>query len=231
MDAHRKRAWEALEIGPLWRSREASEQVPEQVPEPPQPVQPLTWTQLQQTVSGCTACSLSNSRQKTVFGVGAQPAPWMLVGEAPGQQEDASGEPFVGPAGQLLDQMLAAIGVNRRTDVFITNVLKCRPPANRDPSPEEVSRCEPYLKRQVDLVQPRLILVLGRFAAHSLLGTDASLVSLRGVVHSYASAAGPIPLVVTYHPAYLLRNLPEKARSWSDLCLARRTFDAAAGPD
>ncbi len=227
MDAHRKRAWEALEIGPLWRSREASEQVPV----PPQPVQPLTWAELQRTVSGCTACSLSNSRQKTVFGVGAQPAPWMLVGEAPGQQEDASGEPFVGPAGQLLDQMLAAIGVNRRMDVFITNVLKCRPPANRDPSPEEVSRCEPYLKRQVDLVQPRLILVLGRFAAHSLLGTDASLVSLRGVVHSYASAAGPIPLVVTYHPAYLLRNLPEKARSWSDLRLARRTFDAAAGPD
>jgi DNA polymerase len=219
MDAHRRRAWEALEIGPLWRLR----------PPPADPSEPLTWTQLEQTVSGCTACALAHNRQQTVFGVGPQPAAWMLVGDAPDQHEEASAEPFAGPAGQLLDQMLAAISVNRSVDVFATNALKCRPPANRDPSPEEVSRCQPYLKRQVDLVQPRLILALGQFAAHSLLGTDANLASLRGVVHRYASAAGPIPLVVTYHPAYLLRHLPEKARSWADLRLARRTFDTDPG--
>jgi DNA polymerase len=152
----------------------------------------------------------------------------MIVGEAPGQQEDERGEPFVGPAGQLLDQMLAAIGVNRASEVFITNVLKCRPPSNRDPQPDEVRCCEPYLRRQVALVQPRLILVLGRFAAHTLLGTEASISSLRGTVHDYTNGEARIPLVVTYHPAYLLRSLTEKAQAWSDLRLARRSFDAQA---
>ena len=241
MDSDRKRAWHALEIGPLWRLRasltEGAAAAGHAVPSAPaahsgpdrtqvlEQTSLETWQALQQAVSGCTACALSGSRRQTVFGTGPQPAPWMIVGEAPGQQEDASGEPFVGQAGQLLDQMLAAIGVNRRAEVFITNVLKCRPPSNRDPLPEEVARCDPYLRRQVELVQPRLILVLGRFAAHSLLGTDASLASLRGLVHPYPVADRAVPLVVTYHPAYLLRQLADKAHSWADLRLARRTFE------
>jgi DNA polymerase len=187
----------------------------------------LPWPALAEAVSGCTACGLCESRRRTVFGVGPLPAPWMLVGEAPGEQEDARGEPFVGPAGRLLDQMLEAIGVDRPTDAFIANVLKCRPPRNRDPSPDEVSRCEPYLLRQVELLRPRLVVVLGRFAAQSLLRTDATIASLRGRVHRYRAGGLDLPLVVTYHPAYLLRNLPDKARAWADLRLARRTWEAA----
>jgi uracil-DNA glycosylase len=187
----------------------------------------MSWPVLQETVSGCTACTLCESRRRTVFGIGPQPAPWMLVGEAPGEQEDARGEPFVGDAGRLLDQMLAAIGIERPRDAFITNVLKCRPPRNRDPLPLEVARCEPYLLRQVELVAPRVIVVLGRFAAQSLLDTDATIASLRGRVHRYVAGGRSIPLVVTYHPAYLLRTLPDKAKAWSDLRLARRSFDAA----
>lgn len=180
----------------------------------------LDWEPLAQTVSQCTACGLCKSRTQTVFGVGDRQAPWMLVGEAPGAEEDARGEPFVGQAGRLLDNMLAALRLRRGDGVYIANVLKCRPPSNRNPEPHEVAACEPYLKRQIALIQPRLILVLGRFAAQSLLGTDASIASLRGRVHRYASGERSIPLVVTYHPAYLLRNLPDKAKSWADLCLA-----------
>jgi DNA polymerase len=187
----------------------------------------MTWPRLQETVAGCTACALCEGRRRTVFGVGRQPAPWMVVGEAPGELEDASGEPFVGNAGRLLDQMLGAIGIDRPKDAFITNVLKCRPPHNRDPLPMEVARCEPYLLRQVALAAPRVILVLGRFAAQSLLGTDATISSLRGRVHRYGVEGRDIPLVVTYHPAYLLRTLPDKSKAWADLRLARRTFDAA----
>lgn len=189
----------------------------------------MGWPLLLETVAGCTACALAEGRRRTVFGSGPMPAPWMLIGEAPGEQEDASGEPFVGDAGRLLDQMLAAIGVDRPGDAFITNVLKCRPPRNRDPLPMEVVRCEPYLLRQIELVAPRLILVLGRFAAQSLLGTDATIASLRGRVHRYRTGGREIPLVVTYHPAYLLRTLPDKSKAWSDLRLARRTFEAAGG--
>jgi len=189
----------------------------------------MTWPALQEAVSGCTACALSEGRRRTVFGAGPRPAPWMLVGEAPGEQEDVRGEPFVGDAGRLLDQMLAAIGIDRPRDAFITNVLKCRPPRNRDPLPEEVGRCEPHLLRQVELVAPRVILVLGRFAAQSLLATDATIASLRGRVHRYRVGGQEIPLVVTYHPAYLLRTLSDKSKAWSDLRLARRTFDAAGG--
>jgi len=186
----------------------------------------LDWSGLAEAVSGCEACGLCEGRRNTVFGTGPRPAPWMLVGEAPGREEDLSGEPFVGDAGRLLDQMLLAIGVDRPNEAFIANVMKCRPPGNRDPVPEEVARCEPYLLRQVELLQPRLIVVLGRFAAQSLLRTDATVASLRGRVHAYRAGDRDVPMVVTYHPAYLLRNLPDKAKAWADLRLARRTFEA-----
>jgi DNA polymerase len=155
-----------------------------------------------------------------VFGVGDENADWMLIGEAPGAEEDRLGDPFVGQAGRLLDNMLAAIDLERTKNVYIANVLKCRPPGNRNPQPEEVAKCSPHLLRQIELVQPKLILAMGRFAAQTLLGTDASIASLRGRVHRYAGR----PLIVTYHPAYLLRNLPDKAKAWADLVFARRTM-------
>ena len=227
MDERRRRAWAALGIGPAWMLRDPAVGDPADGAEQRNPViAGLDWTGLAEAVSGCVACGLCESRRNTVFGSGPRPAPWMLVGEAPGQQEDLSGEPFVGDAGRLLDQMLLAIGVDRPQEAFIANVMKCRPPGNRDPVPEEVARCEPYLLRQIELLQPRLIVVLGRFAAQSLLRTDATVASLRGRVHVYPAGGRDVPMVVTYHPAYLLRNLPDKARAWADLRLARRTFDA-----
>lgn len=193
----------------------------------------LGWGPLQDAVASCTACGLCESRRQTVFGVGHAQADWMVVGEAPGEQEDLAGEPFVGPAGQLLDQMLRAVGQSRRAPsdegreddqagdpsrrVFIANTLKCRPPRNRNPEPDEMARCEPFLKRQVALVQPKLILLMGRFAVKQLLKSDDAIGKLRGRVHRYEG----IPVIVTYHPAYLLRNLPEKAKAWEDLCLAQ----------
>lgn len=193
----------------------------------------LAWSPLKEAVAACTACSLCTSRRQTVFGVGHARANWMIIGEAPGEQEDRSGEPFVGPAGQLLDQMLRAVGQSRHAPsggddaddeagdpahrVFIANTLKCRPPRNRNPEPEEMARCEPFLKRQLALVQPRLILAMGRFAVRQLLQTDEAIGKLRGRVHHYEG----IPVVVTYHPAYLLRNLPDKAKAWEDLCFAK----------
>lgn len=149
----------------------------------------------------------------------------MFVGEAPGAEEDLRGEPFVGQAGRLLDAMLEALGLERTHGVFIANVLKCRPPRNRNPEPEEVRRCEPYLRRQVELVRPRVIVAMGRFAVQSLLDTDASISSLRGTVHRYAVGDRSVPLIVTYHPAYLLRTLPDKSKSWADLCLARQCMN------
>lgn len=180
----------------------------------------MDWDALRQAVASCTACPLHATRTQGVPGVGDVHADWLFVGEAPGAEEDARGEPFVGAAGKLLDAMLAAIRLQRGDNVYITNVLKSRPPGNRNPKPEEVAACLPYLVRQVQLIQPRLIVTLGRFAAHSLLDTDASISSLRGRVHQYHG----IPLVVTYHPAYLLRNLADKARAWEDLCLASETM-------
>jgi DNA polymerase len=191
-------------------------------------VQSLGWDALRAAVAGCRACALSETRRQTVFGTGPQDARWLLIGEAPGAEEDASGEPFVGQAGRLLDNMLAAIGLSRARDVFIANVLKCRPPRNRDPLPEEVACCEPFLARQVELLAPRVIVVMGRFAAQSVLGTDASIASLRGRLHAYRSAQRSIPVVVTYHPAYLLRSLGDKAKAWADLCLALGAFEDAA---
>jgi len=180
----------------------------------------MGWPQLKDTVAGCEACGLCRTRKNTVFGVGDEQAEWLIVGEAPGAEEDARGEPFVGQAGRLLDNMLASIGLARGENVYIANVLKCRPPNNRNPAPTEVAQCSPFLRRQVALLQPRLVLAMGRFAVQTLLETDASISSLRGKVHRYAG----LPLVATYHPAYLLRTLGDKAKAWEDLLLARRTM-------
>ncbi len=180
----------------------------------------MDWQQLKAAVPQCRACPLCASRTHTVFGVGDENADWLVVGEAPGAEEDARGEPFVGQAGRLLDNMLASIGLRRGANVYIANVLKCRPPGNRNPERTEVDRCSPYLQRQIELIRPKLILAMGRFAVQTLLDTDASIGSLRGRVHKYRG----VPLIVTYHPAYLLRSLHEKAKSWEDLCFARRTL-------
>ena len=185
----------------------------------------MDWPALRQAVAGCTACDLCRSRTQTVFGVGNERAHWMIVGEAPGEQEDLRGEPFVGRSGQLLDRMLAAVGLTRaeappEQQVFIANTLKCRPPGNRNPQPAEMAQCEPYLLRQIELIQPRIILAMGRFAAQSLLRSDQPIGRLRGQVHTYHG----VPLIVTYHPAYLLRSPADKALAWSDLCLARATL-------
>ena len=185
-------------------------------------VDTMDWPTLRDTVAGCQACGLCQSRKQTVFGTGHTQARWMLVGEAPGEQEDRQGEPFVGRAGQLLDRMLAAVGLTRseappEQQVYIANVLKCRPPANRNPLPQEVAQCEPFLLRQMALVQPDLILAMGRFAVQSLLKTSEPIGKLRGRVHEVQG----IPVVVTYHPAYLLRNPADKALVWDDLCRAR----------
>ena len=190
----------------------------------------LDWAQLRAAVAACQACGLCHSRTQTVFGVGHPQAHWMVVGEAPGEQEDLSGEPFVGAAGQLLDRMLAALQLTRSDQgpapaerrAYIANTLKCRPPRNRNPAPEEMSRCEPFLQRQIELLQPRIILAMGRFAVQALLRSAEPVGKLRGRVHRYHG----VPLVVTYHPAYLLRNLPDKARAWEDLCLAASVADA-----
>ena len=212
-------------------------------------VSTLDWPALQQAVADCRACGLCATRRQTVFGVGHPRAHWMVVGEAPGEQEDLRGEPFVGPAGRLLDRMLSALGLTRAeahpegaTDpapglgpdlglgaevnarqVYIANTLKCRPPGNRNPDPAELARCEPYLVRQIELVQPRVILAMGRFAVQALLRTDEPIGRLRGRVHRYQG----VPLIVTYHPAYLLRNPLDKAKAWDDLCLA---MDTMQGP-
>jgi DNA polymerase len=177
---------------------------------------------LREMVTGCEACGLCRSRRKAVFGMGAAAPRWMVVGEAPGEQEDRQGLPFVGRSGQLLDAMLAAVGMSRQNDVFIANVIKCRPPGNRNPTPEEIAACSPYLMRQIELLKPERILVLGRFAAQTLLNADATIGSLRGRVHSVHADGRDIPVVVSYHPAYLLRSPSEKARSWQDLRLAAK---------
>jgi DNA polymerase len=181
----------------------------------------LDWDGLRSTVSICTRCALHAGRTQTVFGVGPREARWMIIGEAPGAEEDRRGEPFVGRAGQLLDSMLRALGPGRER-VYIANVLKCRPPANRDPRPEEAASCRPYLDRQIELVAPVLILAVGRIAAQTLLATDQPLGRLRGRIHALGERAWPV--IVTYHPAYLLRSPGEKRKAWQDLMFARRTF-------
>ena len=178
------------------------------------------WRALRAEVAGCTRCALAATRTQGVLGVGPERADWLVIGEAPGAEEDRRGEPFVGAAGQLLDAMLKAIGLDRRSNVYIANILKSRPPGNRDPKPEEVAACLPYLRRQIALVQPKIMLAVGRIAAQNLLGTEAPLGRLRGQVHRF----GDTPLVVTYHPAYLLRTPADKRKAWEDLKFARSVY-------
>ncbi|MDD5384761.1 MAG: uracil-DNA glycosylase [Gallionella sp.] len=178
----------------------------------------LNWPELKQRVRDCTACKLRAGCTQTVFGVGDEQAEWLFVGEGPGADEDTQGEPFVGQAGKLLDNMLLAIKLKRGKNVYIANIVKCRPPNNRTPQADEIATCLPYLQRQIELIKPKLIVALGKTAATALLGRDAVLGSLRGTLHDYCG----IPLVVTYHPAYLLRSPLEKAKAWQDLCLAMR---------
>ena len=190
----------------------------------------LDWAALRETVAACRACGLCESRSQTVFGTGHPQAQWLVVGEAPGEQEDLQGEPFVGASGQLLDRMLQALGLTRAADgpeppaqrVYIANTLKCRPPRNRNPTAAEIAQCAPFLVRQIELLQPRMILAMGRIAVQALLRTDEAIGRLRGRVHHCQG----VPLVVTYHPAYLLRYPADKARAWEDLCLAARVVQA-----
>jgi uracil-DNA glycosylase len=220
------------------RGGEAATAVRDAVPQNPSPVPvvvsslpadiaAMDWPALQQAVAACQKCALCKSRKNTVPGTGDMQAKWLVVGEAPGEQEDLQGEPFVGPAGQLLDNMLKAVGLGRGASgaqgVYIANVLKCRPPSNRNPQGEEMAQCVPYLQRQVELLQPQIILALGRFAAQALLQATVPDVAgiplgkLRGQVHRYQG----VPVIVSYHPAYLLRTPHDKARAWADLCLAQ----------
>jgi DNA polymerase len=180
----------------------------------------MDWPQLKASVAGCVACPLHKERNKTVFGVGDEQAEWLFVGEGPGADEDVKGEPFVGQGGKLLDNMLAAIKLKRGQNVYIANVVKCRPPNNRNPEPLEVVQCEPYLHRQIEQIRPKLIIALGKVAAVNLLKREATVASMRGKIHEYRGT----PMIVTYHPAYLLRSLPEKAKAWEDLCFAVDTM-------
>jgi DNA polymerase len=180
----------------------------------------MDWSELKACVAQCVACPLHQTRKQAVFGVGDEQADWLFIGEGPGAEEDARGEPFVGQAGRLLDSMLAAIGLKRGDNVYIANVVKCRPPGNRNPETAEALSCEPHLARQIALIQPRLIVALGKVAAQNLLASDGSIAGMRGRVHDYRGT----PLIVTYHPAYLLRSLTEKAKAWADLCFARDTM-------
>ena len=251
LDTKRERILQEMGLGPLWKLRDRRQASAVPLPEEPRPaprrVAPqrpapppglsgsakpdladdraarilrMEWPELKTAVKACEACGLRKTCTQTVFGVGDEQADWLLVGEAPGSEEDARGEPFVGQAGRLLDSMLAAIALKRGENVYICNVLKCRPPGNRNPEPFEVAQCAPHLLRQLDLIKPKLILAMGRFAVQTLLGTEASIASLRGRLHRYQG----VPLIVTYHPAYLLRNLPDKAKAWEDLCFARSTI-------
>lgn len=187
----------------------------------------LLWRDFAADVDACNACNLCRTRNRAVPGVGDTEAEWLFVGEAPGAEEDARGEPFVGQSGRLLDNMLAALRLSRQRNVYIANVLKCRPPDNRTPEAAEAAACRPYLDRQIALLRPRIIVALGKSAAALLLGTDATIGSLRGRVHDY----GGVPLIVTYHPAYLLRTPADKAKAWEDLLLARRTVATATDGD
>lgn len=220
-----------LGLGPRWRLRMAPGSVP---PAPERPMEQAAaggvelaafssggdWDSLAAGVKDCRKCGLYAARKQAVLGVGDVNADWLFVGEGPGAEEDQRGEPFVGQAGKLLDNMLAAIDLRRGDDVYIANAVKCRPPENRTPEPHEIEACRPYLTQQIEFIRPRLIVALGRPAAQTLLGAEVKIAAARGRLHDCQG----IPLVVTYHPAYLLRNLPEKARAWEDLCFMRATM-------
>ncbi len=238
MNERRKLIFKTLGLTPVWRLRRgapgpevmAGDDNPEmdasvQASSPAEyseaAIRQMNWEQLAETVANCTACPLRKTCTQTVFGVGDKNADWLYIGEGPGAREDERGEPFVGQAGKLLDNMLAALHLKRGDNVYITNIVKCRPPNNRNPSDSEARQCEPYLARQIALIQPKLIIALGKVAAQNLLNSGDSIASLRGKIHQYSG----IPLIVTYHPAYLLRALPEKAKAWKDLCRAREFMD------
>ncbi len=213
LTTHQRRALAAMDI-PLWQPLGSDDETTS----PPPVAVSADWDELRAEVMACTRCDLAASRTQPVFGTGNPQADWMVIGEAPGAEEDRQGEPFVGRAGQLLNQMLKAVGLSR-DEVYIANILKCRPPNNRDPAPAEVEACRGYLQRQIELVSPRLLLAVGRIAAQNLLGSDAPVGRLRGRVHHLPGSG--LPVVVTYHPAYLLRSPAQKRKAWDDLCLAR----------
>ena len=231
MDERSLRELELLSVVSLY-GRGARHEAPEENAAPPVSVPApsasrliaeASLDQLRTLAADCRLCGLCRQRKQAVFGVGSETSSWLFVGEGPGADEDEQGEPFVGQAGKLLDSMLAAIGCRRGRETYIANVVKCRPPGNRTPTHEEAAACAPYLDRQIEVIAPKLIVALGKTAATRLLGTEASLASLRGKVHRYRGT----PVVVTYHPAYLLRSLPEKAKAWEDLLFARRTLQSA----
>jgi uracil-DNA glycosylase len=222
-------------LGPLWRLRDRPAEAVAGVPPPltlekvaAEPcaddragtIATMGWDELTAAISGCRACGLCQARKQAVPGVGDMTADWLFVGEGPGAEEDERGEPFVGQAGKLLDAMLAAIDLKRGDNVYIANAVKCRPPGNRTPEPEETAACWPFLERQIGLIKPKLIVALGRPAAQTLLQSEVKISASRGRLFDFRG----IPLIVTYHPAYLLRNLPDKAKAWEDLCFMRRTM-------
>ena len=215
MTGRRELYLQEMGLGPVWHARG----VPAEALGPVD-TGGMDWAELKAVVAGCTACELHKTRTQIVFGVGDENADWLFIGEAPGVDEDAQGEPFVGPAGKLLDNMLKSIGLKRGDKVYIANVVKSHPPDNRNPRLNEITACFPYLRRQVELIQPKLIVTLGKIASDTLLGSEATIASLRGKVHAYQG----IPLIATYHPAYLLRTPQDKARAWEDLCLAKQTM-------
>lgn len=222
MTGRRELYLQEMGLGPVWHARGAPADALGLVD-----AGAMGWAELKAAVAGCTACELHRSRTRTVFGVGDENADWLFIGEAPGADEDAQGEPFVGQAGKLLDNMLKSIGLKRGDNVYIANVVKSRPPDNRNPRPDEIAACMPYLRRQIELIQPKLIITLGKIASEALLGREATIASLRGKMHAYQG----IPLIVTYHPAYLLRTLQDKARAWEDLCLAKQTMQDLCSKD
>ena len=221
-------------LGPIWKLRQPPKKKrgAQSEAEPAVPVDARTldarteaiaamgWDELKQAVADCTACALCQTRKQAVLGVGDVNADWLFIGEGPGAEEDERGEPFVGQAGKLLDAMLAAIDLKRGNQVYIANAVKCRPPGNRTPEPGETAACWPFLARQIELINPKLIVTLGKPAAQTLLQQEVKIAAARGMVQDFAG----IPLIVTYHPAYLLRNLPDKAKAWEDLCFMRRTM-------
>jgi len=243
MTANRERILREMGLGPVWKLRATPAAIPVEQSATPSPAAPeplpeiapalaaaaplaaMAWDELAAAVAACRQCRLCEARKQAVLGVGDVNADWLFVGEGPGAEEDQRGEPFVGQAGKLLDNMLAAIGLKRGEDVYIANAVKCRPPENRAPAPEEAAACRPYLERQIELIRPKLIVALGRPAAQTLLQTEIKIAAARGKLHDYRG----IPLIVTYHPAYLLRTLADKAKAWEDLCFMRRTMAAQRG--
>ena len=260
MKLSRAQMFEEMGLGPVWRLREQAGCTPPEAtsevdsqpvatpiaaptatarPNAARPAAPaaaphgLDWPALRQSIADCTACGLCRDRRQAVPGVGDEQADWLFIGEGPGAEEDARGEPFVGQAGKLLDAMLAAIDLRRGENVYIANAVKCRPPGNRTPEAEEMKACWPFLKRQIALLRPKLIVLLGRVAMQAVLNEERALGASRGKLFEYRDGELVVPVIVTYHPAYLLRNLTDKAKAWEDLCLARRTMrdQQAAGMD